>query len=215
MNKLMLFSILLGLYLPTSNANAAQYSVSITNLTKGQAMHHPLLIFHSKNFSIFKLGAESSPGLKALATDADHKPIKRELRKNRRYIEKTIEARNVLQPGRTMRFNINSKAKVFSVLSMLATTNDGFLGGDKISLNLKTGERSVQFLNVYDAGVESNNELCAYIPGPPCNSSFKNTRSAEGFIHKHPGLYGIANLNVQKYGFNSNSAARIIIRRTR
>lgn len=205
----------MGLYFPVSNVNAAEYKVSITNLTKGQVMHHPLMIFHSKKLSIFKLGYEASPGLELLAKDGDHRVIRRELRRNERSIEKVVQARDVLKPRKTMHFNIKSRAKVFSVLSMLATTNDGFLGGNKIPLNLESGKKAIYFLGVYDAGAEANNESCRYVPGPPCDSHYRDTRNAEGIVRKHPGVHGESDLNKRKYGFNSKSAAKIVIQRVK
>lgn len=195
-----------------SSQPVRQYSVSITNLTKGQTMHHPLFVFHSEDFSLFELGYEASPGISMLATDADHRTLKREFRRNRMYIEKIAEARSVLTPGQTMKFNVQSKSKYMSIASMLATTNDGFTAG-MLLLNLQRGQKNVSFLEVYDAGAEANNESCQYIPGPPCNSKYKFSETSEGFVRKHPGLYGTSDIDTRKYKFNSSRAAKITIKR--
>ncbi len=40
-----------------------------------------------------------------------------------------------------------------------------------------------------------NSEDCIYIPGPPCgNPGVRDTDGAEGFVHVHPGIHGIADL---------------------
>ena len=47
----------------------------------------------------------------------------------------------------------------------------------------------------YDAGSESNNEDCDFIPGPPCdNPLVRDTANAEGYVHVHAGIHGVGDL---------------------
>lgn len=217
MIKFIFITILMGSLSSLSFASDSlkKYEISIQNLTKGQIMHHPLFVFHSEGFSLFNVGYEPSLGIGLLATDGDHSQLRKDFRDNRDYIEKTAEASGVLKPRRIMNFSTYSKSAYLSVASMLATTNDGFVGENKLPLNLRVGETRTFYLKAYDAGAEENNESCVYIPGPPCHSKYKYSDRAEGFVHQHPGLYGTSNIDVRKYGFNSNRAAKIIIRRSR
>ena len=65
----------------------------------------------------------------------------------------------------------------------------------------------------YDSGSEANNELCAFIPGPPCNNPLiRATAGAEGFVHVHAGIHGIGTLDPAIHDWR-NGVARIRITR--
>ena len=64
---------------------------------------------------------------------------------------------------------------------------------------------------VWDAGSEYNNEMCAFIPGPPCmNPLVRDTDGAEGFIHVHPGISGAGDLSPADWNWH-NPAVDILI----
>ena len=78
---------------------------------------------------------------------------------------------------------------------MLATTNDGYAALNSVALPKNT---TSYFAYVYDAGSESNNESCAYIPGPPCAGNSGNiSDDGEGFISLHNGVHGGGDLNIK------------------
>ncbi|MDH5728749.1 MAG: spondin domain-containing protein, partial [Gammaproteobacteria bacterium] len=101
------------------------------------------------------------------------------------------DAPGVLLPGHsvTIRVMAGKRARV-SVVSMLASTNDGFIGLNGARLH---GNMSSKMVGVYDAGSEANTEMCAHIPGPPCAMDSGNARmenGAEGFVSFHSGIRG-------------------------
>ncbi len=61
--------------------------------------------------------------------------------------------------------------------------------------------------SAYDAGSEENNEDGAFIPGPPfgcCGG--RATDGAEGFVHIHSGVHGIADLAPEVYDWRNPTA---------
>ena len=102
-----------------------------------------------------------------------------------------------LLPGATMVFELESGGRFnrVSAVGMLVTTNDAFFGLDNYLVG-NTAQNQRMSVPAWDAGTEFNNELCGFIPGPPCGSPFvRDTDGAEGFIHTHPGLHGGGDLS--------------------
>ena len=67
----------------------------------------------------------------------------------------------------------------------------------------------------YDAGSEENNEDGAFIPGPPFGSlNVRATAGAEGFVHIHRGVQGVADLAPETYDWR-NPTAEIRVTRVR
>jgi hypothetical protein len=59
----------------------------------------------------------------------------------------------------------------------------------------------------YDAGSEANNEDGDFIPGPPFGSGgVRDTEGAEGFVHIHSGVHGIADLDPAIYDWRNPTA---------
>lgn len=63
-----------------------------------------------------------------------------------------------------------------------------------------------------DAGTETNNEDCAYIPGPACSDVPGNMAAGdgEGYIHIHRGVHSIADLNASVYDWR-NPVAEVVV----
>lgn len=175
-----------------------RYKVSITNLTRGQIFSPAVVATHtSAMHPLFELGAPASDELAAVAEDAVVDPLIEQL-------EGSPNVSNVLLltgengpilPGETASVivDVNPTASLVSLVGMLVTTNDAFYG-----MNAAASPRagsSVHFLRAYDAGSEANNELCSHVPGPPCGSGgVRDTAGAEGYVHVHAGIHGIADL---------------------
>ncbi len=65
----------------------------------------------------------------------------------------------------------------------------------------------------YDAGTEVNNEMCAYIPGPPCgNGGVRDTAGAEGYVYVSNGIQGTGDLDPAVFNWN-NPVAKIMVKR--
>jgi hypothetical protein len=61
----------------------------------------------------------------------------------------------------------------------------------------------VIYANVWDAGTEANNELSTHIPGPPFGGAMRDVGDAEGFVHIHPGIHGVGDLDASMYDWRN------------
>ena len=90
-------------------------------------------------------------------------------------------------------------------------TNDGF-----ISLNSVEAPRygtAIYYSPGYDAGSETNDELCISIPGPTCGGEGQSPGAGgEGYVHINRGTHGIGDLSPDVYDWH-NPVARITISR--
>ncbi len=184
-------TILGGLGAFASGAIADTYKVTVYNLTPGQILSPPVVAAHSRGVSIFTPGVEATPGLAALAEDADSADLVTELEGAGATV---VVGGGAIEPGKSgvVYIKTSRRNRRISVVGMLVTTNDAFYG-----LNgARAGGRSNTYLvPAYDAGSEENNEDCDFIPGPPCGNPFNRaTVGAEGFVHIHNGIHGIADL---------------------
>ena len=64
----------------------------------------------------------------------------------------------------------------------------------------------------YDGGSEINDELCANIPGPHCGGAAFSDDDGEGYVHIHPGIFGVGDLQASEYDWK-NPIAKITVRR--
>ena len=144
-----------------------------------------------------------------LAEDGDPRPLLAELAANDE-VSGTAVNGALLHPGKTATVMIDSGgANRLSIVSMLVTTNDAFLGVESLNLS-EMGPRTVVWAPAYDAGSEANNEDCDFIPGPPCHSmGVRDAAGRERFIHVHSGIVGDGDIP-SAYDWR-NPVARIVI----
>ncbi len=183
-------TIVAGLGVFASGAIAETYKVTVYNLTKGQIFNPTLVAAHSRGVSIFTPGVAATPGLAALAEDADSADLVTELEG----AGATVVIAAPILPGAhaSVYIETSGRNRSISVAGMLVTSNDAFYGLNGV----RAGGRSNSYhVPAYDAGSEANNEECASIPGPPCGNPFNRvTDGAEGFVHIHNGIHGVADL---------------------
>ena len=178
-----------GLGLWTGAAMANSYDVTITNLTKGQIISPPVVAAHSPEIAIFQVGDAASDELAALAEDAAADDLIDLLESVGANVE---QGGTGVPPGGqvTVRIQTSGPNRVISAVGMLVTTNDAFFGLNSVR---PRGRSTTYRVAAYDAGSEANNEDCDFIPGPPCgNPGVRDTDQAEGFVHIHNGVHGIA-----------------------
>lgn len=212
MKKLLILSSLILSFQSMAETGNRTYEVTLTNLTKGQPFTPPLLALSEETFNLYNLGNEATPGLKELARDGKTDPLKEELKVNME-VSSTLTGEGLIFPGKSQTFKFAAKQMNYlSLVTMLAKTNDAFTGGKNISLNLMMGESKTLFLNTYDAGAEINNELATYVPGLGAHDV--TTKESEGFVHPHPGIYGIGDLNPLTDAFSAISA-KVVIKRVK
>lgn len=207
-------TLLLAVLPAGANAQGAGgFRVTVTNLTPGQIISPPLVITHSADTYVFRAGEEASPEVAALAEDADSGGLLAALAGNPQVADFDI-ADGPLLPGDSVTLTLDGAGPWtrLTALGMLVTTNDAFFGLDSVDLGGRP--RSKVFSAVaYDAGSEVNSESCTYIPGPPCgNGGVRDTDGAEGFVHVHSGIHGLADLVPEAHDWR-NPVARITVER--
>lgn len=206
---------------PTAPATrqSASYEIRITNLTRGQVFSPPVVAVHSDELQpLWTLGSPASDELALVAEDAINDPLVAKLDASPHVSEVRVIAttNGPIPPGATAVGVLSAtpgKASRLSLVGMLVTTNDAFYGLNGIELP-KHGSSS-HVAVAYDAGSEVNTENCAHIPGPPCGKArVRVTAGAEGFVHVHAGIHGIATLDDARFDWR-NPVAHVEIRRLR
>jgi len=175
-----------------------KYRVTITNLTRGQILAPAVVATHKTSAEpLFVPGMPASAELAQLAEDAVNQPLVDKLTADPDVmdVETILGAGGPIMPGESASVDINFLFgyNFVSVASMLVTTNDGFVAIRGVrGPNLGTAAHRAL---VYDAGSEANTESCMHIPGPPCgNAEMRVVDGAEGYVHVHAGVHGIADL---------------------
>ena len=180
---------------------AAPHSeVTITNITKAQSFATIIVASHKSGVKLFSLGSPASVELEHLAEAGDTGPLAVLLQSNPDVKDVNSQgAGSVLAPGASVTLSVDTGDGFNSVsaAAMLLPTNDGFFA----IVDAAPPTRASSWIlksPAYDAGTEANDEDCAHVPGPPdvCNGeAFNPSRDgAEGFVHIHEGIHGIADL---------------------
>lgn len=170
-------------------------TVRITNISK-QIISPPLVATHTWKARIFIPGDPASTELSMLAEDGDPSALATLLGDSDEVLDVAV-ADGPLLPGATMVFELERRGRFnrVSAVGMLVTTNDAFFGLDNYLVE-QGAQNQRMSVPAWDAGTEFNNELCGFIPGPPCGSPLvRDTDGAEGFVYVHPGLHGGGDLS--------------------
>lgn len=214
-------------------ALAADYEITITNLTRGQHFTPLVAAAHDAGVQMFRAGSEASSQLQSIAEGGDIGPMVELL--------STVGAdyvagEGLLAPGATVTLTLTDVAESNSLLSlsgMLLPTNDGFIGVDSAHLSSASAGPMTIFARGYDAGTEANDELLGGgapgVPGfpapPPVVATGTGTGAsgisaqAEGYVHVHPGVIGdldpnggVSDINIAVHRFQ-NPVARVTVSR--
>jgi len=178
-------------------------TVRITNVSK-QIISPPLVVTHTWKARVFVPGTPASTELSMLAEDGDPSALAALLGDSDEVLDVAV-AGGPLLPGATMFFDLEKRGRFnrVSAVGMLVTTNDAFFGLDNFLVEKDDRNQRV-FASAWDAGTEFNNELCGFIPGPPCGNPFvRDTNGAEGFVHTHPGLHGGGDLSPADWNWHN------------
>jgi hypothetical protein len=189
-----------------------EYEIKVTNLTRGQIMSPVVIVSHEFiKDPLFVLGSPASAELAMVAEDAKSEALIAAFQGDSRVkdIQTIIGENGPILPGETA--SISVAAGYISAVSMLVTTNDAFF-----ALNGVPGpdnDSVVYLAPAYDAGSEANNEDGDFIPGPPFgNGGIRSVENAEGYVHIHAGIDGIADLAPDMHDWR-NPVAKIEITR--
>lgn len=187
--------------------------VTITNVTRGQIITPPVLLSHTKDFELFTVGEPAISELVDLAEDGNTVPLEGLLGSLSQVHDYTTSMVG-LGPGESVTLQIETRGNFRNItaVGMLATTNDAFFAVDGASVPTSLAKR-VYVGYAYDAGSEANSESCDFIPGPPCENPFvRDTAGAEGYVHVHPGIHGIGDLDPSEHDWR-NPVAIITVQR--
>ena len=206
MRKVLVFSLLLLTALVASHARLAaqsdaRYSVTVTNLTKGQTFTPLLIATHTPAVRIFAPGTQASPQLQVLAEEGATDMLVTLLRGMTADVREVVTAAGLQTPAVSATFQINGGGAFsrLSIAAMLIPTNDAFMGVS--GLTLPSGfDPVVVDLLAYDSGTEINDERCASIPGPSfteCGGPGGGARAGrgEGAVTVHNGMHGVGDMN--------------------
>lgn len=216
-----------------NTAWAADFEISITNITRGQYFTPTIAAAHDPAARMFELGTTASSELQAIAEGGDIQGMSDLLNS----IGAQVSSSNgLLAPGESVSLSLSNTApgSVLSLTAMLLPTNDGFVGIDSAYFPTGSGESRTLFARGYDAGTEANDELVGGgapgVPGfpapPPVVAGGTGTdgtgvpTEAEGYVHVHPGVLGdldsaggVSDINAAVHRWQ-NPVARVVITRT-
>ena len=192
--------------LSTTTADAFTYSVNVTNLTAGQPMS-PVLITSS---SIYHVGESASAGLEKLAEGGDNsEPLSTD----------SVSGTGLLTPSSSEILTINTQKQTLSIATMLVKTNDAFAGIESYDVaSLKVAQSTTLFLNVYDAGTETNDETNTTVPGLG-GEGYNAERETANIVTLHSGIIskndGLVTSNLNSLEKFNNPALKVVITRTK
>jgi hypothetical protein len=203
--------MVMALAAPAAAQNTIE--VRITNVSK-QIISPPVVATHTWKEQIFIPGRPASTELSILAEDGDPSNLAAVLEGSVEVLDVAV-AGGMLFPGETMVFEVESRGKFnrVSAVGMLVTTNDAFFGLNNLRI-FKTPLNQQVSAPAWDAGTEANNEMCDFIPGPPCGNPFvRATEGAEGFIHVHPGLHGVGDVSPAAWDWRNPVVDILIVKK--
>jgi hypothetical protein len=203
MNKLNTLCGLSLLAMASVQANAADLTISVQNLTQGMYFTPIAAVVHSPDASLFEVGETASSEIQEMAEGGSLSGLMT--------IAGTINADVLTEPaagplapaaavsGSIMTSTDNT---VLSVVAMILPSNDGFIGLDNWVIPTEAGTYTV-YVNAYDAGTEANDEIVGGgapgTPGFPAAPFLTNLGSggsgvtnseSNTTVHIHPGNIG-------------------------
>jgi hypothetical protein len=189
----------------------AEFAVTITNITKGQAFTPILVASHRGNLDLYTQGHAASDELTSIAEGGDIAPMQTLWAANSS-VSDMADSGGLLGPGESVTVTVSaSNARRISLASMLIPTNDSFIALDS-QVVPRNGSPATYWLPALDAGSETNSESCADIPGPVCGGTGPSDADGEGFVHVSAGISGHGDLPAMDYDWR-NPVAKVTVQR--
>jgi hypothetical protein len=206
LNKIISSGAIVAACAASSTVIAAEYNVTVTNLTRGIYFTPLLVAAHADSARIFTSGQKASASLQAMAEGGDISGLVSDLSGlNATLIENP--AAGLLGPGESTNASVdtldNTANNSLSVVAMMLPTNDGFIGLNAVSLPTVIGQSMQYNVSAYDAGTEANDELRGSgapgapgfpAPGPVDGDSGNNgtgiAAEIEDYVLIHRGVLG-------------------------
>ena len=205
MKKIVLNTLALNIALASFQAQAAQFTVSVQNLTQGIHFTPLLVAAHDADTHLFKAGMEASSSLQTMAEGGAIAGLQTDLdATSAQYVANP--AGGLLAPGASATTETldthSSNNNYLSVVAMMLPTNDGFIGLDSYPIPSTPGTYTIN-INGYDAGTEANDEIIngggapgvAGIPAAPGGDGGAVASGVAGAdtntsVHIHRGVLG-------------------------
>lgn len=206
--KLALVTAGIGLSISAQAQRTFEYSVKITNITKGIQFTPVLSVAHNHNVRLFNVGEAASPEVIRIAEGGDIGPLQDQLDADSG-VSATTSSQGLLNPGETVELTLSSTRAFprLSLISMALPTNDTLVSLQNARLPHYPGFTLTHFMRAYDGGSEVNSELCSDIPGPRCGGEpFSEDDQGEGYIYPSPGIHGEADLSRAAYQWGERVA---------
>jgi len=186
--------------------------VTITNITQNQFFTPIMAAAHKRQVELFELGSAASGELIALAEGGNTAPLSAIILAKQGTTDVQTSA-GLLAPGKSVTITLDAGdgANRISLASMMLPTNDSFVALDSVRVP-KHGKTRTYMSPGYDAGSETNSEICADIPGPQCGGAGPSPADpGEGFVHISRGISGNGDLAPAEYDWRNN-VAKISVR---
>lgn len=206
----LIFATFSAAHADRAHHGAPQFKVTITNVTKGQSFTPFLVATHTSNIGFFNLGEPASAELSQIAEGGNISPLS-ELLSGSRLVGAAAATEGLLMPGKSVEIMLdaNYRYRKISFAAMLLPTNDTFVAIDGV--RLPSRGKTTLFANAYDAGTETNDEMCSSIPGPTCGGvPFSPEDEGEGYVHLSSGIHGAGDLASSQYDWR-NHVAKVVI----
>ncbi|NOZ53041.1 MAG: hypothetical protein GXP08_07840 [Gammaproteobacteria bacterium] len=192
-----------------TTANAAQWDITVTNLTHGNYFTPLLLTAHDSGTHLFQAGEAASDAITAMAECGDLSGLQAGLPDNDTIVD---PATGFLAPGTMTTTTImtsDTNTSHLSVVAMILPTNDAFIGMDSQYIPSEAGTYTY-YINGYDAGTEANDELLStdsnyscmpgeggFMPGAPGRDADTgglgvSNADTNTLVHIHRGILGDA-----------------------
>lgn len=191
-----------------------EYKITITNLTPGQPLAPVMAASHRSGISFFTVGHAPSDELAMLAEAGNGVPMAEKLITLPGVSDAQVSTMGLTFPGKSTTMVISAKRGMdhVSIGAMLGATNDAFFAVSDV--DLPKGRSAVTYMaDAYDAGSETNDELCSTVAG--CGGSaagYSPDDSGEGYVTIHNGVHGVGDLNAATMDWR-NPVAEIVIER--
>lgn len=188
-------------------------TITVTNLMKGQILTPAVFITHSAEApALFVPGQRASTELSSLAEEGDTSGLTNKFNAESEVLDVT-RLNSFVRPTRTATVNVKFDAdhRLISSASMIEMTNDGFVS--LLGAEVPCSGTNTYLLVGWDAGSESNTELCSQIPAPcptPTRFGSCSVGSPERAVHVHSGIHGCGGFPPEIFDWR-NPAARITI----
>ena len=148
-----------ALIFASSQVQAQDLSITVTNLTQGLHFTPLITSAHTSDNHIFMVGTAASPELQTMAEGGDISGLLTML-SNADANSNDNPAGGLLAPGTSTTYALTNDIDNthLSMTAMVLPSNDGFVGLDSWEIPTEAGTYTIM-LNAYDAGTEANNEL--------------------------------------------------------